>query len=60
MADQSQATEDKKAASFEQLAERARAAMEADRAPDAIQLYAQATKVRPDWSEGWWHLGTLL
>jgi len=60
VADQSQATEDKKAASFEQLAERARAAMEADRAPDAIQLYAQATKVRPDWSEGWWHLGTLL
>jgi tetratricopeptide (TPR) repeat protein len=46
--------------SFETLAERARAAMEGDRVPEAIRLYDRATKLRPDWSEGWWHLGTLL
>lgn len=46
--------------SFEKLAERARAAMEADRVPEAIRLYGRATALRPDWPEGWWHLGTLL
>src|SRR6202047_1688923 len=46
--------------SFEKLAERARAAMDADRVPEAIRLYERATGLRPDWSEGWWHLGTLL
>ena len=46
--------------SFEQLAERARAAMDADRVPEAIRLYGRATELRPDWPEGWWHLGTLF
>jgi len=46
--------------SFEKLAERARAAMDADRIPEAIRLYERATELRPDWPEGWWHLGTLL
>jgi tetratricopeptide (TPR) repeat protein len=46
--------------SFEELARHAQAAMEADRVQEAIRLYIQATKLRPDWSEGWWHLGTLL
>ena len=46
--------------SFEQLAARAQAAMSAERVPEAIRLYARATKLRPNWSEGWWHLGTLL
>ena len=46
--------------SFEKLAERARAAMDADRVPEAIRLYERATGLRPDWTEGWWHLGTLL
>jgi tetratricopeptide (TPR) repeat protein len=46
--------------SFEKLAERARAAMNADRVPEAIRLYERATELRPDWPEGWWHLGTLL
>jgi len=23
-------------------------------------LYEHATKLRPNWSEGWWHLGTLF
>jgi tetratricopeptide (TPR) repeat protein len=46
--------------SFEKLAERAQAAMDAGRIPEAIRLYGLATTLRPDWSEGWWHLGTLL
>ena len=45
---------------FEQLAAQAQTAMEADRVPEAIRLYARATTLRPGWSEGWWHLGTLL
>ncbi|HEY6269028.1 MAG TPA: tetratricopeptide repeat protein [Candidatus Acidoferrum sp.] len=46
--------------SFEKLAGRAQAAMDSDRIPEAIRLYARATTIRPDWPEGWWHLGTLL
>lgn len=46
--------------SFQRLAERAQAAMEANRGPDAIRLYGRATRLRPGWSEGWWHLGALL
>src|SRR5579871_2236207 len=46
--------------SFEQLAARAQVAMSAEHVPEAIRLYGRATKLRPNWSEGWWHLGTLL
>ena len=46
--------------SFEKLTESARAAMEADRVTEAIRLYGRATALRPDWPEGWWHLGTLF
>ena len=46
--------------SFDALAARAQAAMESDRVPEAISLFQRATKLRPDWTEGWWHLGTLL
>ena len=65
MAVRNQTTDNKQAqdanpASFEKLAERAQAAMNADRVPEAIRLYDHATRLRPDWSEGWWHLGTLL
>ena len=48
------------AESFEKLAERARAAMDAERIPEAIRLYTRATVLEPAWPEGWWHLGTLL
>jgi len=46
--------------SFEKLAESARAAMEADQIPEAIRLYSRATALKPNWPEGWWHLGTLF
>ena len=46
--------------SFEKLVERAQAALDADHVPEAIRLYGRASNLRPNWSEGWWHLGTLL
>jgi len=45
---------------FEKLVEQAQAAMDADHGPEAIRLYTRATTLRPNWSEGWWHLGTLF
>jgi len=36
------------------------AALDADRISEALRLYDRATKLQPGWSEGWWHLGTLL
>jgi tetratricopeptide (TPR) repeat protein len=46
--------------SFENLAARAKTALDADRIPEAIRLYDRATRLRPNWPEGWWHLGTLF
>lgn len=45
--------------SFEALAARAQAAMDANQIPDAIRFYQRAEQMQPAWSEGWWHLGTL-
>jgi len=45
---------------IEELKARAQAALEGDRIPEALELYDRATKLQPGWSEGWWHLGTLL
>ena len=59
-ADNRQAQRNANSNSFEKLAERARAAMDADHLPEAIRLYTRATTLKPGWSEGWWHLGTLL
>lgn len=47
------------ASSFENLAAAATAAREANRAPQAIELYKQALLVNPNWQEGWWSLGLL-
>jgi tetratricopeptide (TPR) repeat protein len=48
------------AAGFESLARDARAAREAGRTDQAVDLYRRALAVRRDWDEGWWYLGTLL
>lgn len=53
------ATHEDPTQSFEQLASRAQAALDAENVPEAIRLYSRATTLRPNWSEGWWHLGTL-
>lgn len=47
------------AATFDELARQAAAAREADHVPEAIHLYHQALQLKPDWSEGWFYLGTL-
>ena len=45
--------------SFATLAEKAAAARDANDLPRAMDLYQQAVKLKPDWSEGWWFLGSL-
>jgi tetratricopeptide (TPR) repeat protein len=47
-------------ADFDSLAQSAAAARDSGRALDAIPLYRRALDLRPDWTEGWWYLGTLL
>jgi tetratricopeptide (TPR) repeat protein len=44
---------------FDELVRSAIAARERDDVPQAISLYTQAVQLQPDWSEGWWFLGSL-
>ncbi len=44
--------------SFELLTKRAAEARQADKLDDAIKLYQQALRQKPNWVEGWWALGT--
>ena len=46
--------------SFEAVSQRAAAAREGNRLPEAIRLYRQGVGLRPRWDEGWWYLATLL
>lgn len=46
--------------SFEQLTQRAAEARQAEKLDDAIKLYQQAVKQKPNWLEGWWSLGTIF
>src|SRR5215470_6880110 len=46
-------------ATFETLVKSATAARESGRPDEAIRDYKQALEIRPEWSEGWWQLGTL-
>jgi tetratricopeptide (TPR) repeat protein len=46
-------------ASFEELAKSAAAAREAGNVQQAMQDYRRAVQLRPDWTEGWWYLGTM-
>ena len=45
-------------AEFESLRTRAEAAEAAGRLPEAVSLYAQAVRLQPTWTEGFWRLGT--
>jgi tetratricopeptide (TPR) repeat protein len=47
------------AASFAQLIQRAAEARQAENLNEAIRLYQQAVRQRPNWLEGWWSLGTI-
>jgi tetratricopeptide (TPR) repeat protein len=44
---------------FDQLVQKATAAREEGKIEQAIGLYEGAVKSRPDWTDGWWYLGTL-
>jgi len=45
---------------FDQIAHDATRALVEERTNDAIRLYQAGVKLRPDWTEGWWSLGSLL
>jgi tetratricopeptide (TPR) repeat protein len=45
---------------LDDVARRAEAARGANRVSDAISLYREGVRIKPQWSEGWWSLGTLL
>lgn len=47
------------AQNFDELSRRANAARLEGNTGEAIRQYEMALKVRPDWPEGWWYLGTL-
>jgi tetratricopeptide (TPR) repeat protein len=44
---------------FDALVRQAAAARDGNRLEEALDLYARALELRPDWDEGWWYLGTL-
>lgn len=48
------------AGSFEQIAQAAKRARDENRDDAAIDSYRQALKLKPEWDEGLWYLGTLL
>ncbi len=43
--------------SFEDVVSQANAAREENNIPRALELYGQAVKLNPKWSDGWWFLG---
>jgi tetratricopeptide (TPR) repeat protein len=49
-----------KAANFNQLSATAEQARNENRDDRAIRLYEQGLKLRPEWEQGLWYLGTLL
>ncbi len=47
------------AVTFDKLSAQAREAYEANRTDEAVHLFSQGLKLRPEWTEGWWALGLL-
>ena len=48
------------ARSFEQISRAAQQARDENRDEDAIRLFRQGLKLKSDWEEGLWYLGTML
>src|SRR5439155_9505184 len=44
---------------FEELSRQADSEREQGKIPEAIGDYERGLRVRPDWPDGWWYLGTL-
>src|SRR5215831_12466064 len=55
-----QAPRDQSNAAFDQAVKLGDEARQADQLPQALNHYATALKIRPDWKEGWWNLGAIL
>src|SRR5678815_5157 len=45
---------------FAQVSKEAAQAREHEHLEEAVKLYREAVKLRPDWKEGWWYLGTMF
>lgn len=45
---------------FAQVTKQAEAAREQQRLDDAERLYREGVRLRPQWKEGWWYLGTMF
>ncbi|HET9319815.1 MAG TPA: tetratricopeptide repeat protein, partial [Bryobacteraceae bacterium] len=45
---------------FAQVSKQATQAREQERLAEAVQLYREGVRLRPDWKEGWWYLGTMF
>jgi len=45
---------------FAQVSKQAAQAREQERLEEAVQLYREGVRLRPDWKEGWWYLGTMF
>lgn len=45
--------------SFEELSQSAQQAYDAQHDDDAARLFADAVKMKPDWTEGWWAIGMI-
>ncbi len=45
--------------SFEELSRSAQQAYDAQHDDDAVRLFGEAVKVKPDWSKGWWAIGMI-
>ena len=45
---------------FMQVSREAAQAREHERLDEAVQRYREAVRLRPDWKEGWWYLGTIF
>jgi tetratricopeptide (TPR) repeat protein len=41
------------------LSAKAKAARESGNSDEALRLYLEALRLRPDWAEGWWFAGTI-
>ncbi|HVN20817.1 MAG TPA: tetratricopeptide repeat protein [Dongiaceae bacterium] len=44
---------------FEDLSTRAQQAYEANHPAEALDLFRQAVKLKPDWAQGWWAVGMI-
>ena len=48
------------AAEFDRLVKLADDARSAERLDEAVNLYAQALRIKPKWPDGWWYIGAIL